>query len=64
MSYDDSRHLKDRVIKSRYDEDTYEAVRAVAKLHRLQPAVFVRMCVEEKLALLIAQDDNETAHTA
>ncbi|WP_249345218.1 hypothetical protein [Pseudomonas aeruginosa] len=45
--YDDTRHLKDREIKSRYDEETYEAVKAVARLHRLQPAVFVRMCVEE-----------------
>lgn len=64
MSYDDTRHLKDREIKSRYDEDTYDAVRAVAKLHRLQPAVFVRMCVEEKLAQLIAQDDTETSQMA
>ena len=64
MRYDDSRHLKDREIKSRYDEDTDEAVRAGAKLHRLQPAVFVRMCVEEKLAHLISQDDNETTQTA
>lgn len=53
MSYDVRQHLKDREIKSRYDEETYEAVRAIARLHKLQPAVFVRMCVEEKLSRLI-----------
>ncbi|HCE8427148.1 TPA: hypothetical protein NHR76_000221 [Pseudomonas aeruginosa] len=58
--YDDTRHLKDREIKSRYDEETYEAVKAVARLHLLQPAVFVRMCVEEKLSRLVEQDTEES----
>jgi hypothetical protein len=48
--------LKDREIKSRYDDETYEALKAVAKLHKLQLAVFVRMCVEEKLESIIETD--------
>lgn len=58
MAYDDSRHLKDREIKSRYDDETYEALRAVARLHKLQPAVFLRMCVEEKLESIVEMDAN------
>jgi hypothetical protein len=54
--YDEPRHLKDREIKSRYDDETYEALKAVAKLHKLQLAVFVRMCVEEKLESIIETD--------
>lgn len=54
--YDNNRHLKDREIKSRYDDETYEALRAVARLLKLQPAVFVRMCVEEKLESIVEQD--------
>lgn len=56
MAYDDKQHLKDREIKSRYDEETFEALKAVARLHKLQVAVFVRMCVEEKLESIIEMD--------
>lgn len=58
MAYDDTRHLKDREIKSRYDDETYEALKAVARLHKLQLAVFVRMCVEEKLESIVELDVN------
>jgi hypothetical protein len=54
--YDEPRHLKDREIKSRYDDETYEALKAVARLHKLQLAVFVRMCVEEKLESIVERD--------
>ena len=56
MAYDDSRHVKDREIKPRYDDETYEALKAVARLRKLQLAVFVRMCVEEKLESIVEQD--------
>lgn len=54
--YDDPRHLKDREIKSRYDDETYETLKAVARLHRLQPAVLVRMWVEERLENIVERD--------
>ena len=54
--YDEPRHLKDREIKSRYDDETYGALKAVARLHKLQLAVFVRMCVEEKLESIVERD--------
>ncbi|WLG43265.1 MULTISPECIES: hypothetical protein [unclassified Pseudomonas] len=56
MSYDNPRHTKDREIKSRYDDETYEALKALARLHKLQLAVFVRMCVEEKLESIVERD--------
>ncbi|WP_160286371.1 hypothetical protein [Pseudomonas knackmussii] len=62
--YDNPSHLKDREIKSRYDEETYDAVKAVCRLHKLQPAVFVRMCVEEKLTRLIEMDAIENRISA
>lgn len=62
--YDNPTHLKDREVKSRYDEETYEVIKAVARLHRLQPAVFVRMCVEEKLARLVELDATNEQMTA
>ncbi|WP_110946476.1 hypothetical protein [Pseudomonas bohemica] len=62
--YDEPRHLKDREIKSRYDDETYEALKAVAKLHKLQLAVFVRMCVEEKLESIIETDVTEKRQLA
>ena len=63
-TYDEPRHLKDREIKSRYDDETYEALKAVAKLHKLQLAVFVRMCVEEKLESIIEPNVTDNRYLA
>lgn len=62
--YDEPRHLKDQEIKSRYDRETYDALKAVARLHKLQLAVFVRMCVEEKLESIVEQDLSATQQSA
>ncbi|MEG5263261.1 hypothetical protein TRP66_03030 [Pseudomonas sp. JDS28PS106] len=62
--YDEPRHLRDQEIKSRYDLETYEALKAVARLHKLQLAVFVRMCVEEKLESIVEQDLSATQQSA
>jgi len=33
--YDEPRHLRDRKIESRYDDETYEPLKAVARSHKL-----------------------------
>lgn len=56
--YDNPSHLKDREIKLRVDETTYELIGALARFHRTQKAVLVRDLVEAALERL-AEDDNE-----
>ncbi|WP_277593631.1 hypothetical protein [Pseudomonas chlororaphis] len=60
MAYgnDQRDHRKHNEIKSRFNDDQYEAIVALAKLHRLERAVLIRMWVEEKLSSFIAQDSN------
>lgn len=56
--YADPKHLKDREIKVRFDEATYNAIEALANLHRTQRAVFVRELIETALAHM-AEEEHE-----
>lgn len=60
--YADPRHVRDREIKLRVDEATYELIEAMARFHRTQKAVLVREFVEAQLVRLESEDtDNEVA---
>lgn len=59
--YDDPRHLRDREIKLRVDEATYELISALARFHRTQKAVYVRDLVESQLELLAGDTTEEQA---
>lgn len=60
--YDNPQHLKDREIKVRVDDATYELISALARFHRTQKAVYVRDLVEAHLESLV--DDNQEATVA
>ncbi|WP_299940494.1 hypothetical protein [uncultured Microbulbifer sp.] len=57
--YADPKHIKDREIKLRVDDATYELIEALAKFNRTQKAVLVREFVEAQLALFSDEDSNE-----
>lgn len=57
--YADPRHVRDREIKLRVDDDTYELIDALARFHRTQKAVLVREFVEAQLAQLADQDNDK-----
>ena len=54
--YDDPRHLKVHEIKVRFDEDSYQAIRALARLLGLQPSVLCRELLLDRLDLV--QEEN------
>jgi uncharacterized protein with ACT and thioredoxin-like domain len=47
--YDDRAHLRDNPIKSRFNDDEYEAVKAVARMNKMQPAVYIRSLVMQHI---------------
>lgn len=57
--YANPRHLHDREIKVRVDEDTFELIQALAKFHRTQRAVLCRDLLEAQLAALTAEDTGD-----
>jgi hypothetical protein len=57
--YANPRHLHDREIKVRVDEDTFELIQALAKFHRTQRAVLCRDLLEAQLAALTVEDTGE-----
>ena len=50
--YEIPSHLKDREIKLRVDQTTYDLIGALARFHRTQKAVLVRDLVEAALERL------------
>lgn len=50
--YDDPRHIRDNPVKVRLNDDEYEAIKALARLNKRQPAAFVRDLVLQGIALL------------
>lgn len=59
--YADPRHVRDREIKLRVDDDTYDLIDALARFHRTQKAVLVREFVEAQLAQLAEEDNDNNA---
>lgn len=57
--YADPKHIRDREIKLRVDEATYELIEALARFHRTQKAVLVRELVEAQLEQFTDEDSNE-----
>lgn len=57
--YDNPSHLKDKEIKLRVDETTYNLIGALARFHRTQKAVLVRDLVEAALERLAGEDSEE-----
>lgn len=57
--YADPRHVRDREIKLRVDDATYELIDALARFHRTQKAVLVREFVEAQLAQFSDEHSNE-----
>ncbi|MGE8452802.1 MAG: hypothetical protein ACN6OP_19710 [Pseudomonadales bacterium] len=57
--YANPRHLHDREIKVRVDEDTFELIQALAKFHRTQRAVLCRDLLEAQLAALASEDTGQ-----
>lgn len=58
--YADPKHLRDREIKLRVDEATYDVIEALARFHRTQKAVLVREFVQAQLDQLASEDNGET----
>lgn len=58
--YADPKHLRDREIKLRVDEATYDVIEALARFHRTQKAVLVREFVQAQLDQLAHEDKGET----
>ncbi|QJP10481.1 hypothetical protein [Pseudomonas multiresinivorans] len=58
--YADPKHLRDREIKLRVDEATYDVIEALARFHRTQKAVLVREFVQAQLDQLATEDNGET----
>jgi predicted DNA-binding protein len=61
--YVDPRHLKDREVKVRFDQETFDAIQALANLHRTQRAVFIRELVEAALDRMTTKEEH-SAHVA
>ena len=53
------KHLHDREIKVRVDEDTFELIQALAKFHRTQRAVLCRELLEAQLAALASENTGD-----
>ena len=63
MSYDDPAHVRDNPIKSRFNDEEFAVVKAIARLRQQQPAVYVRELVLSHIASTGAQitDDARAA---
>ncbi|MBF0675563.1 hypothetical protein [Pseudomonas sp.] len=59
--YADPKHLRDREIKLRVDDATFNLIDALAHYHRTQRAVLVRDLVEAALERLAIEDSNEAS---
>ena len=54
--YANPKHLHDREIKVRVDEDTFNLIQAMAVYHRTQRAVLCREMREAQLAALASEN--------
>jgi hypothetical protein len=57
--YANPKHLHDREIKVRVDEDTFNLIQALATFHRTQRAVLCRELLEAQLAALSSETTGE-----
>jgi hypothetical protein len=57
--YANPKHLHDREIKVRVDEDTLNLIQALATFHRTQRAVLCRELLEAQLAALSSETTAE-----
>ncbi|AIN58739.1 MULTISPECIES: hypothetical protein [Pseudomonas] len=57
--YANPKHLHDREIKVRVDEDTFNLIQALATFHRTQRAVLCRELLEAQLAALSSETTAE-----
>jgi hypothetical protein len=57
--YANPKHLHDREIKVRVDEDTFNLIQALATFHRTQRAVLCRELLEAQLAALASENTGE-----
>ena len=57
--YANPKHLHDREIKVRVDEDTFELIQTLAKFHRTQRAVLCRELLEAQLAALSSENTGD-----
>lgn len=60
--YADPRHIRDNPIKVRLNEDESAAIEALARLNKMQVAVFARELLLEGIRLL--EQRNDTARVA
>ena len=57
--YANPKHLHDREIKVRVDEDTFNLIQALAAYHRTQRAVLCRALLEAQLAALASENTGD-----
>jgi len=57
--YANPKHLHDREIKVRVDEDTFNLIQALATFHRTQRAVLCRELLEAQLAALASENTGD-----
>lgn len=57
--YANPKHLHDREIKVRVDEDTFNLIQALAAYHRTQRAVLCRELLEVQLAALASENTGD-----
>ncbi|MFK3941884.1 hypothetical protein ACI2KC_09380 [Pseudomonas monteilii] len=57
--YANPKHLHDREIKVRVDEDTFNLIQALAAYHRTQRAVLCRELLEAQLAALASENTGD-----
>ena len=57
--YANPKHLHDREIKVRVDEDTFNLLQALAAYHRTQRAVLCRELLEAQLAALASENTGD-----
>lgn len=62
--YADPNHLRDKEIKLRVDDATYQLIEALAQYHRTQKAVLVRDLVEAALERLSTDEDTNEQQSA
>ncbi|HAL69308.1 MAG TPA: hypothetical protein DCP84_16755 [Pseudomonas sp.] len=57
--YANPKHLHDREIKVRVDEDTFNLIQTLAAYHRTQRAVLCRELLEAQLAALASENTGD-----
>lgn len=57
--YANPKHLHDREIKVRVDEDTFNLIQALAAYHRTQRAVLCRELLEAQLVALASENNGD-----